>query len=48
MLIEVKAHRDAHPDSAQEPYFARDFVIDDPEVRVDRRKGKSRRLPCFA
>src|SRR5580698_674687 len=32
MLIEVKGHRDVHPDSAQEPYFARDFVMDDPEV----------------
>jgi NHLM bacteriocin system ABC transporter ATP-binding protein len=32
MLIEVKAHGDAYPDSAQEPYFVRDFVIDDPDV----------------
>jgi NHLM bacteriocin system ABC transporter ATP-binding protein len=39
MLIEGKAHRDVHSDSAQEPYFARDFVIDDPEVAWIVEKG---------
>jgi hypothetical protein len=39
MLIEVKAHGAVHPDSAQEPYFARDFVMDDPEFAWIVEKG---------
>jgi NHLM bacteriocin system ABC transporter ATP-binding protein len=39
MLIEVKANGDVPSDSAQEPYFARDFVIDDPEVAWIVEKG---------